>query len=34
MLYQATVCHFVTFLVGGVPRDIFNGKNVPWLKKV
>ena len=30
---RATECHFVTFLVGGVPRDFFNEKNVPWLKK-
>ena len=27
------VSFFLTFLVGGVPCDFFNDKNVPWLKK-
>ena len=27
------MCHFVTFLVGGVPRDFFNVKNVPVAQK-
>ena len=26
--------HFLTLSAGGVPRDFFNEKNVPWLKKV
>ena len=25
--------HFLTCLAGGVPRDFFNEKNVPWLNK-
>jgi len=31
--YEATMCHFVTFWVGGVPQDFSSVKDVPWLKK-
>ena len=30
---KATEFHVLTFSAGGVPRDFFNEKNVPWLKK-
>ena len=31
---QATEIRFLTLSAGGVPRNFFNEKNVPWLKKV